>query len=108
MRRLPPDFELAAYRIVQEALNNVFRHAQAGQAWVEVRFEPAQLVLSVRDDGVGFDAPDLPDALAHRGHFGLMGIQERALLYGGQLAIRSAPGEGAEVVVRLPYPARES
>lgn len=107
VRRLPPDFELTAYRIVQEALNNVFRHAQAGQTWVEVRFEPAQLMLSVRDDGVGFEAPDLPDTLAHRGHFGLMGIQERALLYGGQLAIQSAPGEGTEVTVRLPYPASE-
>jgi len=108
VRRLPPDFELAAYRIVQEALNNVFWHAQAGQAWVEVRFESTQLVLSVRDDGLGFEAPDLPDTLVHRGHFGLMGIQERALLYGGQLAIRSAPGEGTEVVVRLPYPTPES
>jgi signal transduction histidine kinase len=105
VRRLQPDFELAAYRIVQEALNNVFRHAQASEAWVEVRFESDQLVLSVRDDGVGFEAPDLPDTLAHRGHFGLMGIQERALLYGGQLAIRSAPRQGTAVVVRLPYPA---
>jgi len=108
VRRLPPDFELAAYRIVQEALNNVFRHAQAGHAWAEVRFESVQLVLSVRDDGKGFEAPDLPDTLAQRGHFGLMGIQERALLYGGQLAIHSVPGEGTEVVVRLPYPALES
>jgi signal transduction histidine kinase len=108
VRRLPPEFELAVYRIVQEALNNVTRHAQASQAWVEVRFEPTQLVLSVRDDGVGFEAPDLPDALARRGHFGLMGIQERALLYGGQLTLRSAPGQGTAVVVRLPYPAPES
>ena len=52
--------------------------------------------------------PDLPDTLARHGHFGLMGIQERALLYGGQLAIHSVPGEGTEVVVRLPYPALES
>jgi signal transduction histidine kinase len=108
VRRLPPDFELAAYRIVQEALNNVFRHAQAARAWVEARFESVQLVLSVRDDGKGFEAPDLPDTLAQRGHFGLMGIQERSLLYGGQLAIHSVPGAGTEIVVRLPYPAPES
>ena len=107
VRRLPPDLELAAYRIVQEALNNVVQHAQASQAWVEVRFEAEHLVLSVRDDGQGFEAPDLPDALARQGHFGLMGIQERALLYGGQLTLRSAPGEGTEVTVRLPYPARQ-
>ena len=103
-RRLPHDLELAAYRIVQEALNNVTQHAGAGQAWVEVRFEEEHLILSVRDDGQGFDAPDLPDTLAREGHFGLMGIQERALLYGGHLTLRSAPGEGSEVRVQLPYP----
>jgi signal transduction histidine kinase len=104
VRRLPSDLELAAYRIVQEALNNVIQHARASQAWVEVRFEVEHLVLSVRDDGQGFDAPDLPDVLARQGHFGLMGIQERALLYSGHLTIRAAPGEGTEIAVRLPYP----
>jgi signal transduction histidine kinase len=103
-RRLPPDLELAAYRIVQESLNNVIQHADANAAWVEVRFEAEHFILSVRDNGQGFEAPDQPDVLARRGHFGLMGIQERALLYGGQLTIRSAPGEGTEVIVRLPYP----
>jgi signal transduction histidine kinase len=104
VRRLPPDLELAAYRIVQEALNNALQHAQAAHVWVEVHFEEQQLVLSVRDDGQGFDAPDLPDALARQGHFGLMGIRERALLYGGQLTIRSAPGAGTAVTVQLSYP----
>jgi two-component system sensor histidine kinase UhpB len=104
VRRLPPDLELAAYRIVQEALNNALQHAGASQVWVEVRFEEEYLVLSVRDDGQGFEAPDLPDALARQGHFGLMGIQERALLYGGQLTIHSTADEGTKVTVRLPYP----
>jgi signal transduction histidine kinase len=104
-RRLPSDLELAAYRIVQESLNNVIQHAGASEAWVRVRFEAEHLTLSVRDNGQGFEAPDLPDVLARRGHFGLMGIQERALLYGGQLTIRSAPGEGTEVLVHLPYSA---
>ncbi len=104
VRRLPPDVELAAYRIVQEALNNAIQHGQASQIWVKVQFEDNHLVLSVQDDGQGFEPPDLPDALARQGHFGLMGIQERALLNGGQVTIRSAPGEGTEVTVRLPYP----
>jgi len=103
-RRLPPDLELAAYRIVQESLNNVIQHADANEAWVEVRFQVEHFTLSVRDNGQGFEAPDLPDVLARRGHFGLMGIQERALLYGGQLTIHSTPGGGTEVTVRLPYP----
>jgi signal transduction histidine kinase len=105
VRRLPPDLELAAYRIVQEALNNALQHARASQVRVQVQFEPEHLVLSVRDDGRGFVPPALPDALPRQGHFGLMGIQERALLYGGQLALHAAPGQGTEVQVRLPYPA---
>ena len=104
VRRLPADLELAAYRIVQEAVNNVLQHARAEQALVEIRFEDEGLVLSVKDDGQGFEAPDLPDVLARKGHFGLMGIQERVLLYGGQLAIKSAPGDGTEIAVYLPYP----
>jgi len=71
---------------------------------VYVRFEARELALTVGDDGQGFEPPRLPDALARQGHFGLMGIQERALLYGGQLAIQAAPGEGTEISVRLPYP----
>ena len=104
VRRLPPEFELAAYRIVQEAINNVNQHARASQAWVHVRFEPEHLSLTIQDDGQGFAVPDRPDELARQGHFGLMGIRERALLYGGQLTLRSAPGEGTEVQVQLPYP----
>jgi signal transduction histidine kinase len=103
MRRLAPNLELTAYRIVQEALNNVIQHAGARHAWVEVHFEAKDLIVSVRDDGQGFEAPDLPDALARQGHFGLMGIQERALLHGGNLTIHSTPGEGTEIMVHLPY-----
>lgn len=105
VRRLPPDLELAAYRIVQEGINNILQHAQASQAWVQVRFEPEHLWLSIRDDGEGYEAPDLPDVMARQGHFGLMGIRERALLYGGTLAIQSAPSQGTELTVRLAYPA---
>ncbi len=103
VRRLPPSLELAAYRIVQELLNNVVQHAQASEARVEVGFEAESLILSVADDGRGFVPPDLPDTLARQGHFGLMGIQERTFLYGGQMSIRSAPGGGAEVVVQIPH-----
>jgi signal transduction histidine kinase len=104
VRRLPDDMELAAYRVVQEALNNALQHARPTNVWVDVRFSREDLVLSVRDDGQGFEAPDLPDTLAQQGHFGLMGIQERVLLYGGLLAIHSVPGEGTDITVRLPYP----
>lgn len=100
--RLAADLELAAYRIVQQALANVAAHARAGQAWVEVTFAVDSLHLVVRDDGVGFTPPVQPADLARQGHFGLMGMHERALLYGGQLTITSSPGQGVTVAVRLP------
>ena len=100
--RLAPDIELAAYRIVQQALANVATHAQARNAWLDVTFAPEHLTLVVRDDGVGFTPPEQPADLAHQGHFGLMGMRERTLLYGGQLTITSAPGQGAIITARLP------
>ncbi|MCL4507603.1 MAG: histidine kinase [Chloroflexi bacterium] len=100
--RLAPDIELAAYRIVQQALANVAAHAQARNAWLDVTFSPEHLTLVVRDDGVGFTPPEQPADLVHQGHFGLMGMRERALLYGGQLTITSAYGQGAIITARLP------
>jgi signal transduction histidine kinase len=103
-RRLPADMELAVYRIVQEALNNVVRHARATTAQVRAEFGDEGLTLTVEDDGVGFAVPDTPHALARDGHFGLMGMRERALRFGGHLSLRSQLGEGTTVVVYLPYP----
>lgn len=100
--RLAADLELAAYRIVQQALANVAAHAQAHNAWLEVVFAPQHLTLVVRDDGRGFTPPEQPADLARAGHFGLMGMRERALLYGGQLTIVSSPGQGATITARLP------
>lgn len=100
--RLAPDIELAAYRIVQQALANVATHARARNVWLDVTFDSDHLTLVVRDDGVGFIPPEQPADLAHQGHFGLMGMRERALLYGGQLSIISAPGQGATITARLP------
>jgi len=100
--RLAPDIELAAYRIVQQALANVAAHAQAHNVWLDVTFTPAHLTLVVRDDGRGFTPPEQPADLVHQGHFGLMGMRERALLYGGQLTIASAPGQGTTITARLP------
>jgi signal transduction histidine kinase len=100
--RLAPDLELAAYRIVQQALANAAGHAQADEAVVTVAFDETELRLEVRDDGRGFIPPDQPADLARDGHFGLMGMRERALLYGGKLTIRSAPGQGTTIGATLP------
>jgi signal transduction histidine kinase len=100
--RLAPDLELAAFRIVQQALNNVATHAQARNASVTVVFASDDLTLTVQDDGRGFIPPDQPADLAREGHFGLMGMRERAMLYGGYLTIASTPGQGARITAWLP------
>ena len=83
----------AAYRIAQEALTNAMRHAHAREAVICVEPGGARLVLTVRDDGCGFD----PDEARRRGGFGLLGMEERAKLAGGTLRVRSEPGKGTQV-----------
>jgi signal transduction histidine kinase len=102
IRRLAPDLELTAYRIVQEGLSNVVRHAGAKSAWLTVVFATDRLTLRVRDDGCGFEPPLNPADLTRAGHFGLMGIRERALLFGGKIEVRSRPGQGTALEVHLP------
>jgi signal transduction histidine kinase len=102
VRRCAPEVELAAYRIAQEALSNAAQHAGAQEIVVRVRCDMEGLVLSVTDDGVGFDLPARPDLLTKDGHFGLVGMQERAARLGGTLQVHTAPGDGTHVVVRLP------
>jgi two-component system sensor histidine kinase UhpB len=94
--QLAPDQEIAVYRVAQEALANVARHADATR--VEVDFETSgnALRLRVRDDGCGFDSGH------RRTGLGLDGMAERARLVGGDLSIRSRPGSGTELVMRVP------
>jgi signal transduction histidine kinase len=101
-QRLAPEVELAAYRIAQEALNNALQHARAESITVSVRCDSDSLILSVIDDGMGFELPTRPDLLTRAGHFGLLGLRERATLLGGSFRIYTAPGEGTRVTVRLP------
>jgi signal transduction histidine kinase len=101
-RRLSPEVELALYRIAQEALSNVTRHAQASQAGVDLRFENQVITLEVSDNGQGFEVPRSPADFAPSGHFGLLGLYERAELIGARLEIRSAPGKGASIRVNMP------
>lgn len=106
-RRPPPEIELALYRMVQEALNNVTRHAEASEALVQLSFRGDKLQVAVTDNGRGFEVPESPAELARAGHFGLLGLQERAELIGAQLAIESRPGQGTSVTVTVPLPPEE-
>ncbi|HKC23547.1 MAG TPA: sensor histidine kinase [Thermoanaerobaculia bacterium] len=95
--RLPAAVETAAYRIAQEALTNVTRHAHARSVSVGLRATDGVLSVFVRDDGVGFE----PDRGASRG-LGLLGIRERLVPFDGALSIRSAPGCGTELAAEIP------
>jgi two-component system sensor histidine kinase UhpB len=101
-QRLPSDVELALYRMVQEALSNVARHAEAEQTWVEISFTNLEVNIEVRDDGRGFNVPESPSAFAPGGHYGLLGLYERAALVGARLDILSEPGNGTRVSINLP------
>ncbi|HET7010478.1 MAG TPA: ATP-binding protein [Anaerolineales bacterium] len=100
--RLAPEREIAVYRIAQEALSNVARHAQARVAHLQVTFDPDRLILMVHDEGVGFEAPERLDELASSNHYGLLGMQERAELMGAHLSLKSSPGSGTTVRLELP------
>ncbi len=95
---LPPRSNEHALRIVAEALSNVARHAEAGQVWVSAVRQADGVEITVRDDGVGFDAGA---AGAASGHYGLVGMRERARLAGGELDVASAPRQGTTVRLRL-------
>jgi signal transduction histidine kinase len=99
---LTPEQELAMYRITQEALTNIRKHARATGARVNLTFETAAAWLEVVDDGIGFDVPASLVSLTQNNHFGLMGMQERAWAAGGTLSVQSTPGKGARLRVTVP------
>jgi signal transduction histidine kinase len=92
---------LALYRIAQEALNNARHHAQADNIRVELEFDQNQATLRVCDDGIGFMPPPQLNDLTRTGHFGLMGMRERAQLVGGKVSIDASPGKGTSVTFTL-------
>jgi two-component system sensor histidine kinase UhpB len=102
-RRLSREVELALYRIAQEALNNVVHHAKAHHAVLHIAFDK-EIKLEVTDDGVGFSVPKSPTDFAPSGHFGLLGMRERADLIGGRLEVHSEAGKGTRLSVRLKKP----
>lgn len=98
--RLAPEIEAAAYRIVQEALNNAARHANAATCQVHLERVDDRLRIAIEDDGVGFD-PDEVRSRARKG-LGLIGIRERAMHLKGTVVFDSDPGRGTRVIVELP------
>lgn len=102
-RRLAPPVETAVYRIVQEALTNVIKHAQANRVSVMLEYRYDELLVIVEDNGRGFH-PEVTLTAKEGGGLGLVGIQERAALVGGKVKIESELGAGATVAIRIPAP----
>ncbi len=101
-RRLSPETEIAIYRIVQEALTNVAKHAEAKKASVLLEVRDSSVVAIVEDDGKGFDIKQDLDLTSIKNHLGLYGMYERAKLIGGRITIESQPGMGTTIFVEAP------
>jgi signal transduction histidine kinase len=97
--RLPPDMEASVHRIVQEALTNVVRHAQATRVDVLLERRGDKLVVLVEDNGVGFD----PATVYESGRLGVFGMRERTEMLGGTLTVESSPGAGTTLLLEIPY-----
>lgn len=102
LNEVPGEVAIAAFRVIQEALTNVLRHAQAQHIWIELSQSDGAVELLVRDDGVGFDVPETLDWAANRGHLGLLGMNERVQILGGRLEVDSKPGLGTRIRLSLP------
>lgn len=98
---MSPDRELAVYRIAQEAVNNALRHAHAACIRVELRVEQTRVTLRITDDGIGFRVPTNFTDLTRAGHFGLIGMRERAVLANGNLSVNSTIRNGTVITFEL-------
>ena len=101
-RRLIPEAELLFFRVIQEAISNVRRHAEASQVEITIEYDDGKTTAIVRDNGKGFALPETLGELSRTGKLGLVGMEERAKLLGGSLRLESEPGKGTTVVIEAP------
>jgi signal transduction histidine kinase len=99
---LPPEMAIACFRVAQEALTNVVRHAMAQHVWIELNRSEILLELVVRDDGVGFNVAPSQVQPTTLGSLGLLGMRERVEIFGGSLKVESEPGRGTRVHASFP------
>jgi len=103
-KRLNTKIETACFRVSQEALTNILRHARAANVWIDLSADQNQVTLTVRDDGVGFVVEDGTNRATTGESLGLLSMEERIALIGGNLTVQSQPGKGTEVRARVPLP----
>jgi len=101
-QRISSEAEALLFRITQEALRNIRKHAEATKAIVRVNFSEGKVRLSITDNGIGFKVPEILSGFARRGKLGLMGMQERAYLLNGSLKVKSTVGKGTTITVEIP------
>jgi len=102
-RRLTASREIVIYRIVQESLNNVMKHAQATSVEMALAFSETHLVIDLADNGRGFDVADINKGTIRRNGAGIKNMTSRAALIGGELTIKSVPSFGSRVILSIPY-----
>jgi len=101
-QRLHPEAELLLFRIVQESIRNIGKHAQASKAMIKIEFGEDKVLVNISDDGVGFQLPENLNDLSYIGKLGLAGMMERAKLLSGNLKLKSELGSGTTVFVEAP------
>ena len=99
--RLEPEIETNLYPVVQEALNNVFKHSNAKNASVILERRAAEIILVVEDNGSGFEVTEINEPAPGRG-LGIVGMRERAAIVGGTVEVESTPGTGTTIFVKVP------
>ena len=100
--QIPEDIALNTYRVLNESLINVFRHAEAQKVEIKINFHPDKIFIQVKDDGCGFSVPQPLGKLLADQHFGLVGIRERIEHLQGDLSIESTPGKGTQILASIP------
>lgn len=101
-RRLPPELETALFRVAQEAVANIARHAEAENVVISLSFSQSSVVIEVEDDGKGFDLAAVSRTVDKGRGLGLMGMQERVALFSGSLTIETSPGSGTQLRIEVP------
>jgi len=98
-KRLPSDYEVSIFRLVQESVNNSIKHGKAKDIWVKIEWLKKQISILVKDNGIGFDKE-----VAREQSFGIIGMRERVDLLKGSMDIESSPGNGTLILFKVPMP----
>lgn len=102
-KKLNPSLKVTIFRIIQEALNNVHKHAQTKRAMVKIEYQPSHLNLVVEDKGKGFNLEKVKEMTEENESYGLLSLEERAELVGGKMKIITSPGKGTKIRIKMPF-----